>query len=115
MTTHFNLLRHRRLRVRDLALPALALGSLCAAPPPAAAVIPHHDHVVVVIMENKSYDEARTQPYTTSLMSQGAVLAQSYALVHPSQPNYTALWAGSTLGVTSDFCPAPGSPFRNRS
>ena len=111
MPTLSSPLRHRRFRVRYLAIPALALGWICAAPLPGAAVVPHHDHVVVVIMENKSYDEVRTQPYTASLMSQGAVLAQSYAITHPSQPNYFTLWAASTLGVTSDFCPAIGSPF----
>ena len=75
------------------------------------AAVPHHDRVVVVIMENKSYDEVRTQPYTASLISAGAVFTQSFATNHPSQPNYFVLWAGSTLGVTNDNCPAPGTPF----
>src|SRR5436189_6192024 len=38
-------------------------------------------------------------------------MTDSYAITHPSQPNYLALWAGGTLGVTSNTCPAPGSPF----
>jgi acid phosphatase len=32
-------------------------------------------------------------------------LTQSYALAHPSQPNYLALFSGSTQGVTNDDCP----------
>jgi hypothetical protein len=67
--------------------------------------------VVVVIMENKSYDQVRTQPYTASLISAGAVFTQSFGTTHPSQPNYFALWAASTLGVTTNNCPPAGTPF----
>ncbi|WP_080418122.1 alkaline phosphatase family protein [Burkholderia ubonensis] len=70
--------------------------------------IPPPDHVVIVIEENKSYssiigsDEA---PYINSLARQGAVFSQSFALAHPSQPNYLALFSGSTHGITDDSCP----------
>lgn len=94
----------RRLR---LALPAAGLLALAA---PARAAAPHHDRVVVVVMENKSYDEVRTLPYTASLLAQGATLTNSFAVTHPSQPNYFALWGGNTL-VTNDNCPASGSPY----
>ena len=73
--------------------------------------MPAHDRVVVLILENKSYDQVRTQSYTAGLMLHGATLTNSFAVTHPSQPNYIALWAASTLGVTNDNCPAPGSPF----
>jgi len=72
---------------------------------------PQLDHVLVIVMENKSYDEVRTQPYTASLIAQGSSFSNSYAVTHPSQPNYLALWAGSTLGVTNDICPPAGSPW----
>src|SRR5262249_52664158 len=62
-------------------------------------------------MENKSYDEARSQPYTSSLLAAGATLTNSIAVTHPSQPNYFALWGANTLNVLNDNCPAPGSPF----
>ena len=29
----------------------------------------------------------------------------SYAVTHPSEPNYLALFSGSTQGVTDDSCP----------
>ena len=97
-----------------LARPAL-LGALTAAVTLATAAragaVPPHDRVVVVVMENKSYNQVRTQPYTMSLMAQGATFTQSYGVAHPSQPNYIALWAGSMLGVTNNNCPATGSPF----
>jgi phosphatidylinositol-3-phosphatase len=69
------------------------------------------DHVVVVVMENSDYDTVVVMPYIRSLMASSTVLANSYALLHPSQPNYLALWSGSHQGVTNDVCPAPGSPF----
>lgn len=85
---------------------ALLLGAAAA-----HAAAPTHDRVVVVIMENKSFAEASAQPYTASLMQQGATFTSSFAVRHPSQPNYFALWAGNTLGITNDNCPAPFSPF----
>ena len=87
------------------ALPLARPDSACALPVPAL------DHVVVVIMENKSYDQVRTQPYTAQLIALGASFAASSAVTHPSQPNYFTLWAGSTLGVTNDNCPPAGTPF----
>lgn len=95
-----------------LRVPLRALALLLAwAVRASAAVPPPHDHIVVVVMENKNYDQVRTQPYTASLMQQGATFTSSYGVTHPSQPNYIALWAASTLGVTNNNCPAPGSPF----
>jgi len=86
-----------------------ALGLLLAGPASAAAAVPRFSHVVIVVMENKNYgdiigrpDEA---PYLNSLASGGAVFSQSYAVAHPSQPNYLALFSGSTQGVTGDDCP----------
>jgi len=89
---------------------ALCLAVL-ATPSLALAATPALNRVVVIVMENKSYDEARVQPYTASLMAQGASFNSSFGVRHPSQPNYLALWAASTLGVSNDNCPAPGSPY----
>ncbi len=44
-------------------------------------------------------------PYITSLSTQGANFTNSHGVSHPSQPNYVALFSGSTQGVTSDACP----------
>jgi len=92
-----------------LALVACALGSVTR--PVRADVVPPHDRVIIVVMENKSYDVARIQPYTMSLQAQGATFARSFATSHPSQPNYLSLFAGWDINVTSDACPAPGSPY----
>ncbi|MFI5372972.1 MAG: alkaline phosphatase family protein, partial [Candidatus Eisenbacteria bacterium] len=75
-----------------------------------ASVVPAHEHVVVVIMENKSADQVRTQPYTAALQKRGATFTRSFAVTHPSQPNYLALWAADLLGVYDNTCPAPGVP-----
>jgi acid phosphatase len=67
------------------------------------------DHVVVVVEENKAYSQiigSRFAPYINVLARQGALFTQSYAITHPSQPNYLALFSGDTHGVGSNRCPA---------
>ncbi len=78
---------------------------------PVATTVPLLDHIIVIVEENHSYDQVRTQPYTASLIAAGSSFSNSYAVTHPSQPNYLALWSGSTQGVTSNVCPPPGSPY----
>ncbi|MBU2667991.1 alkaline phosphatase family protein [Actinoplanes bogorensis] len=74
----------------------------------AAASPPRPDHVVIVVLENKRYDavigDSRT-PWVTSLAATSANLTNFYAETHPSQPNYLALFSGSTQGVTDNKCP----------
>jgi acid phosphatase len=73
----------------------------------AAATLPTPAHVVVVVEETFSYDEVvgdRSAPYINWLANNGALMTQSFAITHPSQPNYFALFAGSTFGL-SDHCP----------
>lgn len=74
----------------------------------AQTTIPMPSHVVVVIEENHSYSEimgSPQAPYINTLASEGAVFTHSYGVTHPSEPNYLALFSGSTHGVTSDACP----------
>src|SRR5262245_21702919 len=106
----------RRLRMRAIAsAPLLAVFlAACASDSPShwtGGATPHLDHVIVVVMENKNFSQVSTQPYTASLIASGTLLSNSYAVTHPSQPNYLALWSGSTQGVSNNNCPAPGSPF----
>ena len=102
---------HGRIRPVALAACCAAAGFALALASARAADLPPHNHVVVVVMENKSYDQVRFQPYTASLIASGASFTSSFGVTHPSQPNYIALWAASTLGVTNNNCPAPGAPF----
>src|SRR6266481_2356328 len=70
--------------------------------------VPRPAHTVVVIMENSSYADiaaSTADPYINQLARRGALFTQSYAITHPSEPNYLALFSGSTQGVTDDSCP----------
>jgi acid phosphatase len=74
----------------------------------AQTTIPSPSHVVVVMEENHSYSEimgSSQAPYINTLASVGAVFTHSYGVSHPSEPNYLALFSGSTHGVTTDNCP----------
>lgn len=71
-----------------------------------AAALPSYDHVVVVVFENHSYADIKEgAPYFVRLADHGAEMTRSHAVTHPSEPNYLALFAGSTFGLTSDACP----------
>ena len=74
-----------------------------------AATVPTPAHVVVVVEENHSYSDiignTTSAPYLNQLAAQGALMTESYAVTHPSEPNYLALFAGSTFGLTADTCP----------
>jgi phosphatidylinositol-3-phosphatase len=80
-----------------------------AAVRPVAAAVPTPAHVVVVMEENHSFSDiignTSQAPYFNSLASQGALLTSYFAITHPSEPNYMALFAGNTFGLTADDCP----------
>jgi len=72
------------------------------------AAVPQLSHVVVAIFENhkrSSIIGSSNAPYINGLAGQGANFSQSFAITHPSQPNYLALYSGSTQGITNDSCP----------
>ncbi|HET6451047.1 MAG TPA: alkaline phosphatase family protein, partial [Spirochaetia bacterium] len=68
----------------------------------AASPPPRYDHVVIAIDENKDASQVMGSPFIGSLAAGGVPFAAMYGIVHPSQPNYFALFAGSTMGVTDD-------------
>lgn len=74
-----------------------------------AGHLPRPDHVVVVIEENRGYaqimDKHNSGSYIHALARRGALLSESYGVSHPSQPNYLALFSGSTQGVENNGCP----------
>jgi acid phosphatase len=74
----------------------------------ALAQVPKPAHVVVVIEENHGYSQiigSSQAPYINTLATQGALFTKSYAVSHPSEPNYLALFSGSTQGIVDDSCP----------
>jgi acid phosphatase len=73
----------------------------------AAAAVPTPAHIVIVVEENRSQSNIignKAAPFINQLAANGAMMAQSFAEVHPSEPNYYALFAGNTL-VTENVCP----------
>ena len=83
-------------------------GSLSPSRTHAQTTLPLPDHIVVVIEENHSFNEiigSSSAPYINSLANAGALFTQSFAITHPSEPNYLALFSGSTQGITNDSCP----------
>lgn len=90
-----------------------------------ASGMPRYDHIVIVMEENRDFADivgARTQPniswsvvrpsqltqapYIRQLAKTGNSLSNMFAEAHPSQPNYLALFSGSTQGVEGDNVPA---------
>jgi phosphatidylinositol-3-phosphatase len=69
------------------------------------SAIPHFDHVVVVIEAKHAYDAIigiDTIPYINSLAQNGALFTQSFGVTAAAQPNYLALFSGSTQGLTGE-------------
>jgi acid phosphatase len=88
-------------------LPALAYSHQFAK---AANTLPLPDHVVVLILENHHYTSiigSADAPYINALANDPntALFTNSFALTHPSQPNYLALFSGSTQGIADDSVP----------
>jgi phosphatidylinositol-3-phosphatase len=75
---------------------------------PAAGLPAPPAHTVIVVLENHGYGEvigSSQAPYLNRLARQGALFTDSRAITHPSEPNYLALFSGSTQGVSDDSCP----------
>lgn len=80
------------------------LPGICVALP----AVPRPDHVVIVVEENKSFTQVigvPSAPYINALARRGVLFTQSYGVAHPSQPNYLALFSGTTRGIGSNACP----------
>jgi hypothetical protein len=61
--------------------------------------------VAVIVMENKEAGDVLSDPssrYVNALARRYGLATRSYAIGHPSLPNYLTLTSGSTHGITSD-------------
>jgi acid phosphatase len=67
--------------------------------------VPAFSHIVIVMGENTASTAvfgSSSAPYINALATQGAKFTNSFALSHPSQPNYLQFYSGSNQGITTD-------------
>jgi phosphatidylinositol-3-phosphatase len=67
--------------------------------------VPAFSHVYLLVMENQYYGNIvgnSSAPYINSLIANYGLATNYQAVAHPSEPNYLALFSGSTQGVTDD-------------
>jgi phosphatidylinositol-3-phosphatase len=92
-------------------MPASETPTVPSPPPsasPAATSTPANltfSHVYVIVMENKGYDNIvgnSNAPYINSLIADYGLATNYNGVAHPSEPNYLALFSGSTQGVADD-------------
>lgn len=69
---------------------------------------PRYTHVVWIVLENVGYQVVGSPdaPYLDKLARSCGLATNDYGVAHPSLPNYLALVAGSTLGVSDDGEPS---------
>ncbi len=101
-----------------MAIVSVAVTGILTAHGPAwaAAQLPRYDHIVIVVEENHAASQIignKSAPFINAMAAAGALMTQSYAVAHPSQSNYLALFAGDTFGVDSDTCPLALGPAPN--
>ena len=67
--------------------------------------IPEFSHVIIFMLENKELTAVignGQMPAYNAWARENTLLSAYYAVSHPSLPNYIALIAGDTFGITSD-------------
>ncbi len=68
-------------------------------------LVPDFTTIVMIVLENKEFGTVignPTMPYFNQLAKSNTLLAQHYAVAHPSLPNYLALISGDTFGINFD-------------
>ena len=71
-------------------------------PAVAALAVPRFRHIYLIVMENREYGSIvgdPSAPYINGLVARYGLATNYRAVAHPSQPNYIALFSGSTQGV----------------
>ncbi|KAJ5496017.1 hypothetical protein N7539_001133 [Penicillium diatomitis] len=58
--------------------------------------------ILHIVFENEVYDWTMGQPYWKMLATRGKLLTRSYAITHPSLPNYAAIVAGDYFGMAHE-------------
>ena len=67
----------------------------------------HPDHIIFLWLENKGFNTiigSDSAHFINSLIKKGTLFTNTYAITHPSYPNYVNFFAGAPNGVTNDAC-----------
>jgi hypothetical protein len=86
---------------------AVVVGAVVASGGRAAVASPS-PHIMVVMMENKNYSDVigkSNQPFTNSLANHYGLATHSYAVNHPSLPNYIDIVSGQDPSNSTDDGP----------
>jgi phosphatidylinositol-3-phosphatase len=65
------------------------------------------DHIIFLWLENKGFNTIIgniNAPYINSVVKKGTLFTNTYAVTHPSYPNYVDFFAGDPNGVINDAC-----------
>jgi len=88
-----------------LATFAMPMGPASVSGATTALYVPAFTHIYVIVMENKEFGSvvgSTRAPYINFLIRHYGLATNYTAVAHPSEPNYLALWGGSTFGVSDD-------------
>ncbi len=69
--------------------------------------VSHPDHIIFLWLENRGFNTIignRNAPFINSLVKRGTLFTNTYAITHPSYPNYIDFFAGQDNGVRTDAC-----------
>ena len=92
------------------ATPAPIVPSLSDPFPTPNATIPDFKHIAIIIFENREFENVVGKPeapFLNQVSQENVLLAQYYAITHPSLPNYIALIGGDTYGYTRNCVNCP--------
>lgn len=67
----------------------------------------HPDHIIFLWLENKGFNTiigSGSAPFINSLVKKGTLFTNTYAITHPSYPNYLDFFAGESNGINNDDC-----------
>ena len=73
--------------------------------PTVRPLVPDFKHIIVIVFENHEIYSVlgnRAMPNYNQYLNENTLLGQYYAIMHPSLPNYLAVFGGDTFGIKSD-------------
>src|SRR4051812_7633121 len=72
-----------------------------------SGLVAHPDHIIFVWFENKGFDRiinSSEAPYINSLRNRGTLFENTFALTHPSYPNYIRFFSGTSNNISTNNC-----------